>query len=80
MPARFLDEVVLLRDLPEHGLVRGRTGTVLEPLERDGEHGAVIDFDIDGSGDNADVVLDAKDFVVIVQPKVDKAELDRAAA
>ena len=29
----FLGAVALLRDLPEHGLVRGQMGAVVEPLD-----------------------------------------------
>jgi hypothetical protein len=30
---RLLDVIALLEDVPEHGLVRGHVGTVVEPLD-----------------------------------------------
>jgi hypothetical protein len=37
----FLSAVALLRDLPEHALVRGQVGTVVEPLD---EATALVEF------------------------------------
>jgi len=36
MPYRVLDSVVLDRDLPEHGLLKGDLGSVVEVYEPDG--------------------------------------------
>jgi hypothetical protein len=33
-PIAILDVVAVLADLPEHGLVRGQVGTVVEPLSK----------------------------------------------
>jgi hypothetical protein len=40
----FLTAVALLRDLPQHGLVRGQVGTVVEPLD---ETTALVEFSDD---------------------------------
>jgi hypothetical protein len=40
----FLSAVALLRDLPQHGLVRGQVGTVVEPLD---EATALVEFSDD---------------------------------
>jgi hypothetical protein len=39
----FLAVVALLKDLPEHGLVRGQVGTVVEPLAPDAAEVEFID-------------------------------------
>lgn len=52
MKHRLLDLVVLLRDLPEHGLRRGDLGTVVELYEPDGVE---VEF-LDGAGDTKAVL------------------------
>ena len=42
--AALLATVALLRDLPEHGLVRGQVGAVVEPLD---EATALVEFSDD---------------------------------
>ncbi len=42
--ARLLNAVAPLRDLPEHGLVRGQVGTVVETLD---ETTALVEFSDD---------------------------------
>ena len=46
-PIPLLALVALTRDLPEHGLTRGQIGTVVEHLERDGEHALLVEFSDD---------------------------------
>lgn len=36
--------VALTEDLPDHKLTRGQIGTVVELLERDGEHALLVEF------------------------------------
>jgi hypothetical protein len=40
----FLSAVALLRDLPQHELIRGQVGTIVEPL---GETAALVEFSDD---------------------------------
>ena len=40
----LLNAVALLNDLPEHGLVRGQVGTIVEPLD---EASALVEFSDD---------------------------------
>ena len=40
----LLAVVALTEDLPEQGLTRGQIGTVVEHLERDGEHALLVEF------------------------------------
>ena len=40
----LLSAVALIEDLPEHKLTRGQIGTVVEHLERDGEHAFLVEF------------------------------------
>lgn len=56
----LLAEVALLRDLPEHGLVRGQVGTVVEILSP----GAVeVEFTDDEGRTYATTALAAEDLV-----------------
>jgi hypothetical protein len=40
----LLAVVALTEDLPGEGLTRGQIGTVVEQLDRDGEHGLLVEF------------------------------------
>jgi hypothetical protein len=40
----LLAEVALLVDVPEHGLVRGETGTVVEHLSAYGQEAVLVEF------------------------------------
>ena len=56
----LLAEVALLRDLPDHGLVRGQVGTVVETLAE----GAVeVEFCDDQGRTYATAALQAEDLV-----------------
>lgn len=39
--------VALTEDLPDESLTRGQIGTVVEPLERDGERALLVEFSDD---------------------------------
>jgi hypothetical protein len=56
----LLAEVALLRDLPQHGLVRGQVGTVVELLS---PHAAEVEFVDDEGRTYATVALSAEDLV-----------------
>lgn len=40
----LLSLVALTEDLPDHKLTRGQIGTVVEHLEREGEHALLVEF------------------------------------
>jgi len=40
----LLAVVALTEDMPNEGLTRGQIGTVVEELERDGEHALLVEF------------------------------------
>jgi hypothetical protein len=40
----LLAAVALVEDLPSHNFTRGQIGTVVEHLERDGEHALLVEF------------------------------------
>jgi hypothetical protein len=40
----LLTPVALTEDLPDHKLTRGQIGTVVEHLERGGEHALLVEF------------------------------------
>lgn len=40
----LLAPVALTEDLPDHKLTRGQIGTVVEHLEREGEHALLVEF------------------------------------
>ncbi len=40
----LLASIALTEDLPDRGLTRGQIGTVVEHLERDGEHALLVEF------------------------------------
>jgi len=56
----LLAEVALLRNLPEHGLVRGQVGTVVELLS---PHAAEVEFVDDEGRTYATAALAAEDLV-----------------
>ena len=48
-PIALLAVVALTEDLPDQGLTRGQIGTVVEYLQRDGDHALLVEFsDEDG--------------------------------
>jgi hypothetical protein len=60
----LLAPVALLVDLPEHGLTRGETGTVIEHLQAGSEEAVLVEFsDDDGQ---AYAVLDLKPDQLVV--------------
>jgi hypothetical protein len=67
----LLAEVALLRDLPEHGLVRGQVGTVVELL---GTGAVEVEFSDDGGRTYAMVGLKVDDLV-----RLHHAPLERVA-
>jgi hypothetical protein len=40
----LLAPVALTQDLPDHKLTRGQIGTVVDHLEREGEHALLVEF------------------------------------
>jgi hypothetical protein len=56
----LLAEVALLRDLPDHGLVRGQVGTVVELFS---PHAAEVEFVDDEGRTYATAALAAEDLV-----------------
>ena len=59
----FLSAVALLRDLPEHGLVRGQVGTVVEPLD---EATALVEFS-DEKGQAYAIVPCPRDALLVLR-------------
>lgn len=61
MPSlELLSEVALLRDLPEHGLVRGQVGTVVEMLSPEA---AEVEFVDDEGRTYATVALQSDELI-----------------
>lgn len=56
--------VALTVDIPEKGLTRGQIGTVVEFLERDGDHALLVEFS-DENGETC-AMLDLKPEQVMV--------------
>ena len=59
----FLSAVALVRDLPEHGLVRGQVGTVVEPLDK---ATALVEFS-DENGQAYAVVPCPRDALLVLR-------------
>ncbi len=59
----FLAAVALLRDLPQHGLVRGQVGTVVEPLD---EAAALVEFS-DDEGQAYAIVPCPRDALLVLR-------------
>jgi Domain of unknown function (DUF4926) len=57
-----LDVVAVLVDLPEHGLVRGQVGTVVERLDNDA---CEVEFSDDDGRTYAEVALSADRLLVL---------------
>jgi Domain of unknown function (DUF4926) len=63
-PSRgFLSAVALLRDLPEHGLVRGQVGAVVEPLD---EITSLVEFS-DDAGRAYAIVACPRDALLVLR-------------
>ena len=59
----FLSAVALLRDLPQHKLVRGQVGTVVEPLD---EATALVEFS-DDNGHAYAIVPCTRDALLVLR-------------
>jgi hypothetical protein len=59
----FLSAVALFRDLPEHGLVRGQVGAVVEPLD---EAAALVEFS-DEKGQAYAIVPCRRDALLVLR-------------
>ena len=59
----FLSAVALLRDLPQHGLVRGQVGTIVEALD---EATALVEFS-DDSGRAYAIVPSPRDALLVLR-------------
>lgn len=59
-PIRVLDVVALLIDAPEHGLVRGQVGTVVEQL---GDHTFEVEFNDDTGSTYGQVAVAAQSLL-----------------
>ncbi|RBP13848.1 uncharacterized protein DUF4926 [Roseiarcus fermentans] len=66
--ATALSALALLRDLPEHGLVRGQVGTILEALD---EATALVEFSDDEG--RAYAVVPCRDDALLVLRTVPRA-------
>ncbi|MCZ6699952.1 MAG: DUF4926 domain-containing protein [Planctomycetota bacterium] len=65
-----LDAVALLDDLPDHGLVRGQVGTVVEPLATDSFE---VEFSDDEGKTYAMLALHADQLMVLHHRRVGTA-------
>jgi len=65
----LLAAVALTVDIPEQNLTRGQMGTVVEHLERPGEHALLVEFSDDQSQTYAMVEL-APDQVMVLHRKI----------
>jgi Domain of unknown function (DUF4926) len=59
----FLTAVALLRDLPQHGLVRGQVGTVVEPVD---ETTVLVEFS-DDTGHAYAIVPCTRDALLVLR-------------
>ena len=59
----LLDVVALLTDRPDHGLIRGQVGTVVEELDLDGAY--EVEFSDDDGKTYAELALGQDDLLVL---------------
>lgn len=64
-PIILLAPVALTEDVPEHGLTRGQIGTVVEHLEREGEHALMVEFSDEQGQTHALVGLQPHQLMVL---------------
>jgi hypothetical protein len=68
----LLAVVALTEDLPGQGLTRGQIGTVVEQLDRDGEHALLVDFS-DEEGQTYALVAVRSDQLLTLHRKTEAA-------
>ena len=71
-PIPLLALVALTEDLPAHKLTRGQIGTVVEWLERDGEHALLVEFS-DEQGQTYAMVDIRPDQLIVLHRKTEAA-------
>ena len=64
--------VALTEDLPDHKLTRGQIGTVVEQLEREGEHALLVEFS-DDQGQTYAMVDVRPDQLMVLHRKTEAA-------
>jgi hypothetical protein len=64
-PIPLLATVALTEDLPDRSLTRGQIGTVVEHLERDGEHSVLVEFSDEHGWAYAIIPLKASQLIVL---------------
>jgi len=68
----LLTLVALTEDLPDHRLTRGQIGTVVEHLEREGEHALFVEFS-DENGQTYAMVDIRPDQLMVLHRKTEAA-------
>ena len=68
----LLAPVALTEDLPDHKLTRGQIGTVVEHLEREGEHALLVEFS-DEHGQTYAMVDIRPDQLIVLHRKTEAA-------
>ncbi|SPF42302.1 conserved hypothetical protein [Candidatus Sulfopaludibacter sp. SbA4] len=68
----LLTLVALTEDLPDHRLTRGQIGTVVEHLEREGEHALLVEFS-DENGQTYAMVDIRPDQLMVLHRKTEAA-------
>jgi hypothetical protein len=68
----LLAPVALAVDIPDHNLTRGQIGTVVEYLEREGEHALLVEFS-DDQGQTYALVGVPPDQVIVLHRKTEAA-------
>jgi hypothetical protein len=71
-PIPLLTPVALTEDLPGHKLTRGQIGTVVEYLEREGEHAVLVEFS-DEEGQTHAIVDIRPEHLIVLHRKTEAA-------